>query len=112
MLLPMLLGVLFWVAILGGGGYLLLRVVRALEARSGGGASGALAERVRTLEDALLRMEGQVEELAEAQRFTTRLLTERAGAPPDAPPNASPSAASDTTPSGAAPPAPPEATAP
>ena len=104
MLLPMLLGVLFWVAILGGGGYLLLRVVRALEARSGGGASGALADRVRALEDALLRMEGQVEELAEAQRFTTRLLTERAGAPPNAPPDAPSDAASDA--------APPEATAP
>jgi len=85
MLFPMLLGVLFWLAILGGGGYLLLRAVRALEQRSGGGASGALADRVRTLEDALLRMERQVDELTEAQRFTTRLLSDRTGGAPNAP---------------------------
>jgi hypothetical protein len=105
MFLPMLLGLLFWVAILGGGGYLLLRVVRALESRSGGGASGALADRVRMLEDSMLRIEGQMEELAEAHRFTTRLLAERTGAPPDAPPppSALPTASSD---------GPPEATAP
>jgi hypothetical protein len=88
MLVPLLLWALFWLGVVGGGGYLLLRAVRALEARSGGGASGALADRVRVLEDALQRMEGQMEELAEAQRFTTRLLSERTGgdAPDRAPP--------------------------
>jgi hypothetical protein len=108
MLFPILLWGLFWISILGGGGYLLLRAVRALEQRSGGGASGALADRVRTLEDALLRMEQQVDELAEAQRFNTRLLSERTGGSAPEGGGGAPNASGTSGVRGALPPEPPQ----
>lgn len=73
-----ILGVVFWGGIL----YLVLRAVRALEAR--GAASGELADlraRVARLEEDLGTMSGEVREIAEGQRFTTALLAERKGEP-------------------------------
>ena len=73
-----LLGLAFWTAVIGGGGYLLVRFVRAYERRSVAPADTAmLEERVRLLEEANLRLEGEIAQLAEAQQFTTRLLSER-----------------------------------
>lgn len=78
MLVPWLLIALFWGGILGGGGYLLVRFLRAYERRSLPPAQiGALEERVRTLEEANSRLEGEITQLAEAQRFTTELLSAR-----------------------------------
>ena len=67
---------------IGGLLYLGLRWVRAVERRNGGRAElHALTERVAQLEEELGRTTGDVERLREEQRFTTRLLAERSGAP-------------------------------
>lgn len=67
---------------IGGLLYLGLRWVRAVERRNGGRAElEALTERVVQLEEELGRTTGDVERLREEQRFTTRLLAERSGAP-------------------------------
>lgn len=71
---------------LGGTGYLVWRFVRAYERRSvAAGRLRALAHRVRTLEAAVSGVEGEVRQVAEAQRFTTALLTTPAAARPSIP---------------------------
>jgi hypothetical protein len=77
MFFPVVLMLFFWVAVFGGGGYLLFRFLRAYEGRSGSPGLRAMEERVRLLEDTLQRVETELAEVAESQRFTTRLLTER-----------------------------------
>ena len=62
----------------GGAGYLGLRAVRAYERRTGSTVQvPVLAERVRSLEDALARAEIRLDETVEAQHFTTKLLQSR-----------------------------------
>lgn len=77
MFFPIVLMILFWGAVFGGGGYLLLRFLRAYEGRAGSPGLRAMEERVRLLEETLQRVETELGEVAESQRFTTRLLTER-----------------------------------
>jgi hypothetical protein len=73
-----LLGMLLWFVIPLGGGYLLLRFVRAFERRSATPTGlAALEERIRLLEDANTRMEAELVQVTDAQRFTTELLAER-----------------------------------
>lgn len=77
----LLVQLLFWlVPLLLGGAvlYLGLRFVRAFERRGTyRGELAALQERVARLEEDLGRATSDVERLAEAQRFTQRLLSER-----------------------------------
>ena len=62
----------------GGMGYLGFRAVRAYERRTGAVAQlPVLADRLRTLEDALARTEMRLDETVEAQHFTTTLLQSR-----------------------------------
>lgn len=75
-----LLTLLFWGVVLGGGFYLALRLIRALEVRSaGGGQAAELAElrtRLARLEEGLDGTARRLEAVEEGQEFTTRLLTE------------------------------------
>ena len=71
---------LFWALVIAGGGYLLLRAVRAMEGR------GRDQDRLRTLEDRVILLEETlaaathaIDRLEDEQRFTTRLLADRAG---------------------------------
>ena len=88
---PFLLAILVWLGIAIGGGYVVLRFLRAYESR---GAEPqrlvALTNRVHALEQTLEQLETSVGEIAEAQRFTTRLLTERAGDRQSGPPRGLP----------------------
>lgn len=71
----LILPMVFWMVILVGGFTLAARLVRAYEQRSaGGGQSDALHERVVRLEETIESMNVQLNRLAEAQQFTTRLL--------------------------------------
>jgi len=74
-LLPPLIGL----ALLGGGFYLALRFIRAFEQRntSSGPELEELRARLARLEDALESTSGEVQRLADAQQFTTRLLEGR-----------------------------------
>jgi hypothetical protein len=78
-LVAILFGWIPWLLIGGGGLWLGLRAVRALERR---GASGpeltALRERLQMLEDQLSEQGEAVRRLTEGQEFTQRLLLERA----------------------------------
>ena len=82
-LIPWLLIVAFWIAVIGGGGYLLVRLVRAYERRSAApGEFARLDERIRALEESHESMEAEMMRLADAERFTTQLLSEgRSDAP-------------------------------
>ena len=74
----LLVAVLPWLVVLGGGGYLALRFVRAFERR--GAAQGeleALRSRVLELERQVEGVQKEVERLSDEQSFTTRLLSER-----------------------------------
>lgn len=51
-----------------------------LEAQRYGGGDPSLAYRLERMEQAIEAMAVEVERVAEAQRFTTRLLSERSGA--------------------------------
>ena len=76
----MILSVLPWLAVIGGGGYLALRFIRAFERR---GATqeelNALRSKVAELEGQLESMQEHVDRLSEGQDFTTRLLSNRSG---------------------------------
>src|SRR5688500_18836669 len=79
-LLLVLFTAFFWAAVLGGGFYIAIRALRALERRNGLPARTdpqALGSRVARLEDALEQMSAEMERLAEGQQFTHRLLAER-----------------------------------
>ncbi len=77
-LFPYYLTELIAYGLAGGAGYLGLRAVRAYEQRTGSTAQlPVLAERVRSLEDALARAEMRLDETVEAQHFTTKLLQGR-----------------------------------
>ena len=77
---PFLLVLAFWIAMAFGGGYVVLRLLRAYEQRGTEPQRlAALTSRVHALEETIEQMETSVAEIAEAQRFTTRLLEERAG---------------------------------
>jgi hypothetical protein len=75
-----LLPMLFWGILLGGGFYLAMRLIRALEVRTpGGGQAAELAElrtRLARLEEGLDGTARRLDAMEEAQEFTTRLLTE------------------------------------
>jgi len=76
----LILPMVFWVVILVGGFSLASRLVRAYEQRNAGGAdSQALRDRVVRLEETIESMNAQLNRLAEAQQFTTRLLEGRPG---------------------------------
>ena len=61
-----------------GGVYLLLRLVRAFERRNSAPKElTALEERIHLLEEANTRMEAELVQITDAQRFTTELLAER-----------------------------------
>lgn len=74
----MLIGPLFWLALIVLGGYLGLRAVRALEQRGAG--SSELAElrgRIQQVEEALEASRSDIERLREGQDFTAKLLAGR-----------------------------------
>ncbi len=74
---------LFLLSMLGGGGYLAWRAVRALERRTTPAADVvALQERVEQLEQQLDTQSAELRRLAEGQQFTERLLADRSGLPP------------------------------
>ena len=74
----MYVGFAIWGVILGGGGYLGLRFVRAFERRQDNQtALSALAQRLTALEDSMESLRGDVERLNDGHEFTTRLLTSR-----------------------------------
>jgi hypothetical protein len=74
----LLFPLLFWGAVLGGGFYLAVRLIRALENRSTGGPEiDDLRKRMSLMEDSFEAMNKRVERIGESQDFTTRLLTER-----------------------------------
>lgn len=63
----------------GGAAYLAWRLVRAYERRVAAlGHVDRLTARVDLLEDAAAEVAGRVDQVAEAQRFTTRVLAGRA----------------------------------
>ena len=80
--LVILIWPLFLVAVLGGGGYLALRAIRAFERR---GTSApeflALSERVEILEQQLETQTADLRRLAEGQQFTERLIADRGHTP-------------------------------
>lgn len=77
-----LLPMIFWLAILGGGFYLAARFIRAFEQRGANrGELEELRERLRRLEETSESIGTEVQRLDEAQQFTTRLLTERSEEP-------------------------------
>jgi hypothetical protein len=73
---------LFLIAVVGGGGYLALRAIRAFERR---GTSApeflALSERVEVLEQQLDAQTADLRRLAEGQQFTERLIADRGNTP-------------------------------
>lgn len=74
----------FWILVIGGGGYLLVRFLRAYERRSiAPSDTSSFEERIRLLEEANLRLESEIAQIAEAQQFTTELLSERSSASPE-----------------------------
>jgi hypothetical protein len=78
-----LLPMLFWVAVLGGGFYLAIRLVRALEGRSQRAPElDDVLKRMAQIEDTLESMNKRVDRIGESQEFTTRLLTERSESDP------------------------------
>lgn len=71
----LILPMVFWLVILVGGFSLAARLVRAYEQKSAGGSRvDALQERVSRLEETLESVNVQLNRLAEAQQFTTKLL--------------------------------------
>lgn len=73
-----LLTLAFWLTVIAGGGYLVVRFLRAYERRGALPAElTALEERVRLLEESVGRLEAGFTELTEAQQFTTKLLSDR-----------------------------------
>ena len=78
-----ILSFLPWLAILGGGFYLALRLVRALEGRSQRAPElDDVRKRMAQIEDTLESMNKRVDRIGESQEFTTRLLTERSESGP------------------------------
>ena len=79
----MLIFLLFPLGVVGGGLYLALRYVRAVEQRNVGAGDGtALRGRVERMEVELERTIAEVERLEEGQRFMQRLLSERTTSTP------------------------------
>jgi hypothetical protein len=77
-LVALLFGWIPWLLIGGGGLWLGLRAVRALERRGTAGPElTALRERLQMLEDQLTEQGEAVRRLTEGQEFTQRLLLER-----------------------------------
>lgn len=81
MFIAWLMYAVFWTVLLGGGGYLILRFIRAYERKAVQSTEMAkLEERVQLLEEANSRLESEIAAIDEAHQFTMRLLTERAAA--------------------------------
>ena len=79
MLPSILVMLLFWGPIIGGGLYFLRRFVRAAEQRSGAPSELlALSDRVAALELALDEARTEIRHLTEGQEFTVRLLDAKA----------------------------------
>lgn len=82
-LLEILLFAGFWLGLPGGAFYLLLRLVRAFERRSVARDEMATLEaRILQLEEHVSALTEQLDQLAEGQRFTTRVLAERPASNP------------------------------
>jgi hypothetical protein len=65
-------------------------VARRIERQGGGGMDrlpSDVGDRLERMEQAIDAIAVEVERISEAQRFTTKLLTERAGGSPDQPQN-------------------------
>jgi hypothetical protein len=78
--------VAFWVAILGGGFYIALRLVRSHERRTQGASDvRQLEDKIHDLEETLDSTQRELARLTESSEFTIRLLTERSS-PPETPP--------------------------
>jgi len=78
----LLIGAAPWLLLIGGGLYLGARYLRILARRRGAGPSLAKAgDRITELEEAVGRMSQVVNRLSDGQRFTSGLLSSRAGAP-------------------------------
>jgi hypothetical protein len=74
--LMFVLSILFWVLILGGGFYIGLRLVRAIERRGADRKElQELQEQILRLEEGLDSMTRDVDRLSEEQRFTMKLLS-------------------------------------
>lgn len=84
MLLVQILVLLVPLVVIGGGVYLVVRYVRAVERRGvDQGDAPALRERLQRLEEECGRAEERIERLEEGQQFMQRLLMERSsGTPP------------------------------
>ena len=66
--------------------YFVLRFLRAYERRSGRASDlGDLTQRVAAVEGRLEHLADTLEQIAEGQRFTTRVLVDRTGGPTDTP---------------------------
>jgi hypothetical protein len=78
-----ILWLLFLCSMVVGGGYVVVRFLRAYERRIGSGAEPAsLAERVTLLERTVERMERELEQVGEGQRFMNQLLAGRTASLP------------------------------
>ena len=76
-----MIAAVFWTVLLGGGGYLILRFIRANEGEAVQNTEMAKLEaRVQLLEEANSRLESEMAAIEEAHQFTMRLLTERSAA--------------------------------
>jgi cell division protein FtsB len=73
---------LFLLGVLGGGGYLALRAIRAFERRGQAAPElAALRDRVEVLEQQLESQSEELRRLSDGQQFTERLLADRVGPP-------------------------------
>ena len=76
----LILGIVFWSIMLGGGIYAVRRFLGILERRTESKVElAALQQRVAALEEALDDVRGSVERLDAGQEFTTKLLGARPG---------------------------------
>ena len=76
--------ILFWPTVIGTGFYFVRRYVRAVERRSGSGATlDAISERLLRVEEALETTRTEMARIDEGNEFTQRLLSERASAKRD-----------------------------
>lgn len=82
----MVAAILFWPTVIGTGFYFVRRYVRAVERRSGSGATlGAISERLLRVEEALETTRAEMARIEEGNEFTQRLLSKRASARRDPP---------------------------
>ena len=81
-----LIYLLFWGSVIGGGFYLVLRYVRAIEQRPPRVQDDLdIGKRVRLLEETIERQAVEIQQLTENQSFLESLLKSRPSLPPGEP---------------------------